>query len=561
MSAPPGYQGAPPPGYAPAYPPPPPPGTGYGTSAPPSYAPGPPTAGPAEPVSKVELRFSCENLPNLDVTSKSDPQIFVFLKTLLPGQLGQTAREAFVELGRTEVVKDSLNPRFSTPCVMDYYFEAVQNLRVVVVDSDSSNPSAGLTAHDFLGYCDVTAGNIVASGKASAFERKLTMQVPPGMSVKPPSTALVNRGGTLKIQVEELDVNGAKQSVVLRLRGSKLDKKDMFGKSDPFLVISKARPDGSFAVVHKTEVIKNTLDPTWQPQRLKMDVLCGGDVNRMLRFECFDWDKDGTHDLIGIFQAPLSAVTRGASFALIEPKKQAKKGKSYTNSGTIIVDDVQFHREFSFLDYITAGTQIELAVSIDMTQSNGDPNHPASLHYRNPNPRIPNPYQMAITAIGQVLEPYDADGRFLAYGYGAKLPDQSVSHFFPLGLAAGPEVQGVPGLLDAYNRALGTVQLWGPTNFSNTINAIGAWARGPNPGETVLSRYCILLIITDGAITDLDQTIRAIVDASYQALSIIIVGVGNADFSTMDALDSDDRKLQSGGKVAERDIVQFVPFR
>jgi hypothetical protein len=69
----------------------------------------------------------------------------------------------------------------------------------------------------------------------------------------------------------------------------------------------------------------------------------------MLRFECFDWDKSGSPDLIGIFQAPISAFSRGGSFALIEPKKQAKKGKSYTNSGTIIVDDVQFQREYSFL--------------------------------------------------------------------------------------------------------------------------------------------------------------------------------------------------------------------
>jgi len=46
------------------------------------------------------------------------------------------------------------------------------------------------------------------------------------------------------------------------------------------------------------------------------------------------------------------------------------------------------------------------------------------------------------------------------------------------------------------------------------------------------------------------------------AASVIIVGVGQADFSMMDALDSDDRLLRApSGNIAKRDIVQFVEFR
>ena len=66
---------------------------------------------------------------------------------------------------------------------------------------------------------------------------------------------------------------------------------------------------------------------------------------------------------------------------------------------------------------------------------------------------------------------------------------------------------------------------------------------------------------TDGAITDMQQIIDAIVDASFSALSIIIIGVGNADFSAMDDLDCDDGLLRSSsGRTAQRDIVQFVPM-
>ena len=46
-------------------------------------------------------------------------------------------------------------------------------------------------------------------------------------------------------------------------------------------------------------------------------------------------------------------------------------------------------------------------------------------------------------------------------------------------------------------------------------------------------------------------------------LSIVIVGVGTANFSQMDTLDADEKPLYSHayGKTMSRDIVQFVPFK
>lgn len=44
-------------------------------------------------------------------------------------------------------------------------------------------------------------------------------------------------------------------------------------------------------------------------------------------------------------------------------------------------------------------------------------------------------------------------------------------------------------------------------------------------------------------------------------MSIIIVGIGPADFSSMRELDSDNGRLTANGRAAVRDIVQFVSFR
>lgn len=74
--------------------------------------------------------------------------------------------------------------------------------------------------------------------------------------------------------------------------------------------------------------------------------------------------------------------------------------------------------------------------------------------------------------------------------------------------------------------------------------------------------YFILLILTDGVITDMADTREAIVHASHLPMSVIIVGVGNADFTDMQILDGDDGILRSPkGEPVLRDIVQFVPFK
>lgn len=75
-------------------------------------------------------------------------------------------------------------------------------------------------------------------------------------------------------------------------------------------------------------------------------------------------------------------------------------------------------------------------------------------------------------------------------------------------------------------------------------------------------RFSILLIITDGIINDMPASIDQIVRGSQFPLGIIIVGVGDADFSNMDTLDADDVPLYSNAyrMYMQADIVQFVPF-
>lgn len=60
------------------------------------------------------------------------------------------------------------------------------------------------------------------------------------------------------------------------------------------------------------------------------------------------------------------------------------------------------------------------------------------------------------------------------------------------------------GVLDAYRFCINQVQLYGPTNFSPIINQVIRTAQNCRDG----SGYFILLILTDGIITDMSQTIQ-----------------------------------------------------
>uniref|UniRef100_A0A3B4WI29 Copine Va n=1 Tax=Seriola lalandi dorsalis TaxID=1841481 RepID=A0A3B4WI29_SERLL len=442
------------------------------------------------PATKVEITVSCRNLLDRDTFTKSDPCKF-FTK---------------ITFGRTEVIDNTLNPDFVRKYILDYFFEEKQNLRFDVTHTE-----------DFLGQVHCTLGEIVGS-PASRLEKPLG-----GIPGK--------KCGTIILSAEEL--GNCRDYATMQFCANKLDKKDFFGKSDPFMVFYRSNEDGTFTICHKTEVVKNTLNPVWQPFSIPVRALCNGDYDRTIKVEVYDWDRDGSHDFIGEFTTSYKELCRGQSqLNVYEASREKEK-------------------------LIKLQTQIHFTVAIDFTASNGNPSQSTSLHYMNPYQM--NAYAMALKAVGEIIQDYDSDKMFPALGFGAKLPpDGRVSHEFPLnGNTENPYCNGMEGILEAYHQSLKTVQLYGPTNFAPVVNHVARYAAAVQDG----SQYFVLLIITDGVISDMAQTKEAIVNAAKLPMSIIIVGVGQAEFDAMVELDGDDIRISSRGKLAERDIVQFVPFR
>ncbi|PSN50087.1 Copine-8 [Blattella germanica] len=344
-----------------------------------------------------------------------------------------------------------------------------------------------------------------------------------------PGMGVANLGNVL-VFAEELAA--CRDEVVLQFNGTKLDKKDFFGKSDPFLVFHKSTEGSGYMVVHRTEVIKNTLNPSWQKMTIPVRTLCNGDYDRNIKVVCYDHESSGDHKLIGEFYMTLRQLTQGPGpsnvFQCIHPEKKKKKS-SYTHSGLITLSSIEVRQIYSFMDYMKGGTQLHCSIAIDFTGSNGNPTQPNSLHFIS---NVPNAYEQAIQAVGGIIQDYDTDKLFPVLGFGARIPpDGQVSHEFFVNMnPTNPYCAGVPGVLDAYRNCIRLVQLYGPTNFSPVIHHVARFARSYTDG----SSYFILLILTDGVITDMPQTIEV--------------------------LDADNKTLSAGGQRAARDIVQFVPF-
>ncbi len=97
---------------------------------------------------QVELFISGRKLKDLDSFSKSDPLCKLF----------EMKNNSWVQVGKTEMKKNNLNPDFTEKITVNYYFEKVQKLKFVMVDSDD-----GAGNGDQIGICETTLGNIMGA--------------------------------------------------------------------------------------------------------------------------------------------------------------------------------------------------------------------------------------------------------------------------------------------------------------------------------------------------------------------------------------------------------------
>ena len=119
-----------------------------------------------------------------------------------------------------------------------------------------------------------------------------------------------------------------------------------------------------------------------------------------------------------------------------------------------------------------------------------------------------------------------------------------MEHCFPINNQNDPNIRGsIKEVIDTYKRSVEEVNFAGPTKFAPILKKFQEQIN--QYAKQKVKKYGVLLLLTDGAINDMEETKELIVQLSKQACSIIIIGVGTADFTDMiDELDSPDGLLQ-----------------
>ncbi|KAM5207444.1 copine-7 isoform 5-T5 [Hipposideros larvatus] len=367
---------------------------------------------------------------------------------------------------------------------------------------------------------------------------------------------------TITVIAEDISANNG--YVELSFRARKLDDKDLFSKSDPFLEMYRVNDDQSEQLVYRTEGL------VW------------------------DHDSRGKHDFIGEFTTTFAEMQKAfregqAQWDCMNTKYKQKK-RNYKNSGVVILADLK--ALLTLLPGSSTGCTLSWTTSWAAARSTArwpstsqpptvtpgtaapcitsTPSNPTST-CRPWWPWARSAKTMTVTRGSLLwgLEP----GSLPSLRCPMTLPSTSTPRTMSAkvgaqgGLGQGcsghtpSSPPGIQGVVEAYQNCLPRVQLYGPTNVAPIISKVARMAAAEERTAEA-SQYYILLILTDGVVTDMADTREAIVRASHLPMSVIIVGVGNADFTDMQTLDGDAGVLCSPrGEPAARDIVQFVPFR
>ncbi|KAK8812241.1 hypothetical protein WA158_007475 [Blastocystis sp. Blastoise] len=459
--------------------------------------------------SKASLAISCNNLPKLDKLSESDAFVVVY----------EEKNGQYVEIGRTEVVVDCKSPKFVRHINLLYQFETIQHMKFVIYDADkeaSNSENLVLSEQDLIGQVKCTLAEVVngIDGFNASIECSQREQ-----------------SGTIHIDYEEIQNETGKLNFNVQLSGLKCEKE---------------------ILVYKSECQINEPQLAFNALTIDSFLLANNQFESILVFDFYEFKKGGDHKHIGQVQTTVNELIKKTQKDIVDPKEMEN------TIGSFIVNNCQYKPSPSFLKYIKNGLELNFMVAIDFTASNGDPRDYSSLHYMR-DINHPNSYESAILGIGNVLEYYDKDCLFPTFGFGGEpRGTNTANHCFALNMnEQNPDVHGVEGILRVYKDRLMDTELSGPTYFQPVINKALQYSseclQYPN-------KYMVLLIITDGEIHDMQKTIQTIVNGSTLPLSIIIVGVGHADFTSMEILDGDSERLHYTDHYAQRDLVQFLPL-
>lgn len=467
----------------------------------------------------INFQVTCTNLYKLDNANKINSMVVLFGKE----------NKIMKEIARTEVSLDNPNPTFQTKFQAIFIFEIVQSLQFKIFNVESNDND--LSKHGCYGYANTDVQTLIINQ---------SQQVTLPITNEEPQT----NQGQLILTVDQVAIWN--ENIIATPYFYNLKKMRTFSQNCPFLVFSKRDESGKDVQTFQSTVLFKVQSGTFQQINLPLQNLCNRDKNLMITVSVLDHHENKNPVEIGSTKITFLRMlqVQGERIDLINGQRR--------KTGQIQFMNVSIEKKIGFFKYFSLGLRFKLITAIDFTASNGNFTDPNSLHFTGSNEK--NQYEQTISAFGSILCPYDSDQKFPVFGFGG-IVNGKINHCFPLTFSDDPQVSGLDGILNTYRDSIKNIQFSSPTLFNSVIKSAILMAK---TNFTTSKAYTVLLIITDGNPDDSDEIMSTMISSYDSPLSIIIVGVGNENFSRLEKLDGGFPFLKTLGK--NREHVKFITF-
>ncbi|KAM3725950.1 Copine family protein [Dirofilaria immitis] len=285
----------------------------------------------------------------------------------------------------------------------------------------------------------------------------------------------------------------------------------------------------------------------WKPFKLQKNVVVDS-KNRNFEVLCYSRDDHAKCSIIGQFM-----TTSDVLFKIAEERKflylQVGLESNKKTNGIIEVVKCSEITMYSFLDYITNGYCLSLAIAVDFSISNS----------KATSATFANDVECVIRSICEPFRRHNFSQSYAAFGFGARIPPYfRKSQQFCLNLETDPNCQGIDGLIDAFYKANALVQPSSTAHFAHIIYHLSKLANNVRKRENQLQcPYFVLAIISKGKISDIRETVQATIFASKAPLSIIFIATED-ECAEMERLGLSAGRISYQNRQAERDMLQFV---
>lgn len=320
-------------------------------------------------------------------------------------------------------------------------------------------------------------------------------------------------------------------------------------KNYPELHICKQENENRWASVRCTEVIKRQDAGQWDPISIPCRSICNNDYTKKIRFKVVDHPDEGNIVPIGYADASVQEVSQFRNKILTLTPYNPRVARC----GNLIVRAATLIERLTFYGQLCKGLRFNFACAIDFASTNRPARDSKSLHYTTFGQD--NAYQATMNAIGGAIEPYSDGHPFRAWGFAAKY-NRVMSQSFPLTLEGSEELAGLKALQNAYWNIFESIVFDKPVLIVPSLQmAINRVKGSRNPGN-----YLVFLILLANIPDDLEDFIDLLYQSQMEPISVIIVGIGDTDFTLLEQSFETGKLVNSAGKSFDRDVAVFLRF-